>query len=271
MNEHLEKVLDECIERTRRSESVADVLRSHSDYADELSPLLSIASELEALPDPAPSTQDVMRSFIKVSAERRPSVRNKVKLFSRPFLLRAAAVLLVVFLGGWATVTASANAVPGDWLYPIKRFTERAKFVLTVNSEDRAELRIVFSSERLKEAVKRYQGAGVLDQQLLDEMLEEARLAAQTSEELSGSSRSLLAAQAAHTSEYQRQVLAGLRSEAAPKYDQALRRYADMCGRRAQWMRGMCGWQYTPPQSAPSQPEPDDSGNGRWRDRCPWW
>jgi hypothetical protein len=281
MNDNLEQVLDECIERIRRDQSVADVLRSHPDHADELGPLLSIASDLEALPDPAASGEDVMRSFIKASAERKPTVGNKVRFFSRPFLLRAAAVLLVVFLGGWATVTASADAVPGDWLYPLKLFTERAKFFLTVNQEDKAELRIVFSSERLKEAVKKYQQTGVLDQQLLDQMLEEARLAAQTSEDLSGPSRSLLAAQAMHASEYQRQVLDGLRMKATSEHDQTLARYSDMCGRRAQWMREMCGWRYEPLQSGPAQEQgasppqqqqqQDNSGNGRWRDRCPWW
>lgn len=270
MSESLEQILDECIDRMKRGESVRAILDSHPTQADRLRPLLGIVHDLAALPEPAASPEEIMRSFVRASAMKELPAKPMVRFFSRSFLLRAAAVLVVVFLGGWGTVTASADAAPGDLLYPVKRFTERAKFFLTINREDKAELRIVFSSERLKEAAKGYQQSGVLNQQLLDEMLEEARLAAQTSEDLSGPSRSLLAARAASTSEYQRQVLEGLKSQTPSQQDQTLSRYANMCGRRAQWMQGMCGWRQAAPQPVPSQPRQDDQQTGRWRDQCPW-
>jgi hypothetical protein len=271
MDSGLEQILDECIDRMKQGEPVEDILRAHAAHADELRPLLSIVRGLEELTDPAPAGEDILRSFVKASAEMQRQKPAGVRFFSRPFLLRAAAVLLAVFLVGWATTTASADAVPGDWLYPVKRFTERARFFLTVNSEDKAELRIVFSSERLKEAVQQYQRAGVLDQGLLDEMLEEARLAADASADLEGTSRSLVAAQAAHASEYQQQVLDGMKGGASSEHTETFSRYANMCGRRAQWMQGMSQWRNPGPRSASPQQEQDDRGNRRWRDRCPWW
>ncbi|NIA21723.1 MAG: hypothetical protein GWP05_07105 [Anaerolineaceae bacterium] len=244
MTGRLEQQLDECIERLRQGQSVNDAVASCPDRSGWLRPLLTIVRDLQSLPDPVLSTESMMRTFIKASegqVEAARAKRPEVRFLSWGFLMRAAAVLLAVFLGGWATVNASADAVPGDWFYPIKRFTERAKFFLTVNQEDKAELRIVFSSERLKEAVKQHQRTGRIDQALLDEMLREARLAAETSETLPDTSRALVAAEAAHASQYQQQMLSSLKTKAAPEQQEILTRYAEMCGQRAQWMQQMCG------------------------------
>ena len=177
----------------------------------------------------------------------------------------------MVFIGGWSTVTASANAVPGDWFYPIKRFTERAKFFLTINQEDKAELRIVFSSERLKEAVKRYERTGQIDQSLLNQMLQEARLAAEDSQTLPGASHMLLAGQAVHLSKYQQQMLGNLKTKATPEQQEILTRYVEMCDRRAQWIKQMCDWRKAPSQPTPSRQKQENRGTGGWRDRCPQW
>jgi hypothetical protein len=280
MSEKQLEALDQGIKRMRKGEDVEQVLEGLGDEAEELRPLLMLARDLGKLPASpisADSTDRMFASFVKAAAHDEHRGQRRVRFFSRGFLTRAAAVLLAVLVGAWATVAASADAVPGDWLYPIKRFTERAKFFLTINAEDKAELRIVFSSERLKEAVKRYEGSGHLDQALLEEMLQEARLAAESSETLPGVSRTLVAGQAAHLSEYQQQMLSGLKTESAPEHREVFSRYADMCGRRARWMRGMCSWrgpQGVPlpenqePQQAPRQRNEDQR---RWRDMCPMW
>lgn len=281
MTERLERQLDECIERLRGGKSIDDALASCPDPSGRLRPLLTIVRDLQALPDPAVSTEGMMRTFIKASAMWGDAAKargSKVRFSSRGFLVRAAAVLLAVFLVGWTTVNASAGAVPGDWLYPIKRFTERAKFFLTLNQEDKAELRIVFSSERLKEAVKRHQRTGQIDPALLDEMLREARLAVEASEALSDTSRALVVAEAAHASQYQQQMLMKLKTRAAPQQREVFTRYAEMCGRRAQWMRGMCGWNGSREPSRieeePGTPEstrPAPQDRRPWRDMCPTW
>lgn len=276
MTDSFERQLDECIELLRGGKSIAEALASCPEQSDRLGPLLEIARALQLLPQPVSSAEGMMRTFIKVSLMRVEAAKadlSKVRFFSRGFLVRAAAVLLVVFMGGWATVNASADSVPGDWLYPVKRFTERAQFFLTVNQEDKAELRIIFSSERLKEAVKRHQRTGRIDQALLDEMLRQARLAAETSVTLPGVSHTLLAGQAAQLSQYQQQMLRGMGATAPPQQQETLARYANMCGRRAQWMRQMCGWggprQSSRPRSLSTTRKQENQNRGTWRDRCP--
>ena len=59
----IETILDECIEQIRAGKRAEDVLKKHPDAADELRPLLGISQNLEALPDPVPSVEGLMRAM----------------------------------------------------------------------------------------------------------------------------------------------------------------------------------------------------------------
>ncbi|NIA07434.1 MAG: hypothetical protein GWP14_07350 [Actinobacteria bacterium] len=268
MSNKLEDILDDCIEQTRLGKALEDVLRECPEAAEQIRPLLAIANELEQLPEPSPSVTGIMRTMAKLSLqETRPQPkRRKIVFFSRSFLIRAAAVLLVVMLGGWTTVTASSQALPGDLLYPIKLFTERAKFFLTINQEEKVELRIVFSAERLKEAVKKYERGQKLDRKLLQEMLKEARLSVETSVDLPESTRSLLVARAAYLSEFQKETLGRFKNRVKPEEQEVLTPYMNMCGRRAAWMRQMVD-----EDSGTAEPQTPRNRMRRWRDMCPMW
>lgn len=68
-------------------------------------------------------------------------------------LLRRAVTLLVVFgllLGGAATASAH-NAMPGDWLFPVKIATEKAQILLARDIQKKETLRIKFAETRLAE------------------------------------------------------------------------------------------------------------------------
>jgi hypothetical protein len=268
MSNKLEDILDYCIDQVRLGKAPEDVLREYPDAAEQIRPLLAVAKKLEELPEPSASVRGMARTMAKVavqaSDQRARPKRRKLTLFSYSFLVRAAAVLLVVLLGGWTTTTASSNALPGDLLYPIKLFTERAKFFLTINQEDKVELRIVFSAERLKEAVKKYERGEGLDRHLLQEMLEEARMAAETSAELPELTRGLLVSQAAHLSEFQQEMLGRFKKQVKPEEQEVLTPYMDMCGRRAVWMRQMC-------DESGRTTEPQQKRMRRWRNMCPCW
>jgi len=277
MNTELQmaEILDQSIEQVRAGTNSEEVLQQYPpDVANQIRPLLSLVVAFESEPDPVPSVDDLMQAIVRLSNQQRPKKATAPQWRAGPskrrWLLRVAAVILAMFTIGWGTVNISAEAMPGDLLYPIKVFTERAKFFLTVNQERKAELRIVFSAERLKEAVLKQQRGEGLDRELLSEMLEEARLAVEASAEFPEPTRDLLVARAAKLSEFQQGALGRLKSQVTPEEQEVVVQYMDMCGRRSVWMRQV----FEPPPDQPGDPvEPSPLPQNRrlkqWMDSCP--
>ena len=164
----------------------------------------------------------------------------------------------------WCAGVISADAVPGDFLYPLKRLTERVKFYLALNAEDKAELRIVFSSERLREAVKKHERDGNLDPELLQQMLEEARQAVELSLGLPKTSRELLVAQTEHLSQFQGQALEQFKQQLPAPKRAVVEPYVATSHQRAAWMRQMCDDWRGQTNSAPAP-----VNRKRWMDMCP--
>jgi hypothetical protein len=227
MPDNIEDILNLCIERKRSGGDPEDVLHLYPQLADEVRPLLELASGLETLPDPKPTGAGIVR-LVSGLAEQK-SAGRKIQLFSFPVLARAAAVIVCVLLLGWGAGTASSNTVSGDLLYPVKQLGEKIRFFLTVDQQDRVELRIVFSDERLKEAVTKFQRGGGLDKTLLEAMLGEAKAAADGATGLSSDGRELLLAQVAYQSEFQRNTLEQLKGQANTTEGSDLTVYIDRC------------------------------------------
>lgn len=61
--------------------------------------------------------------------------------------------MVCVMLIAGATI-ASANSLPGDKLYPLKRQVENARLLITPNEEDKVDLEVTFAQKRLEEADK---------------------------------------------------------------------------------------------------------------------
>ncbi|NIR63421.1 MAG: hypothetical protein GWN00_08460, partial [Aliifodinibius sp.] len=147
-------------------------------------------------------------------------------------------LLLVLLILFWGMSTLSANSVPGEFLYPVKVLTERVKFVLTFNAENRAELRLTFAEERLQELSEIYQKNGQVDTSLIKAMLEEARLALDKTP-VTPQKASLIFSKASHLNATQKFYLSGIQ----PKVQGGIRRVVDeaihTCNRRSEWMQQM--------------------------------
>lgn len=236
MNTELTDILDRCIAEIRAGKAPDDTLRQYPDVADEIRPLLAIACELQRLPEPGASVGGVARAMAKLSGQQTNTKsytdRGRIALLSGPVLARAAAVVLIVFLAGWTTIASSAQALPGDLLYPVKLFSERVRFYLAINEESKAELRVVFSEERVKELVKSYSNGEGLDKTLLAAMLNEAQMALDAGPELPAVSRDLLNWRVAFLSKFQKHTLEQIEKRANPKEKQDLKAYLDICCRR---------------------------------------
>ncbi len=236
MNAEIADILDHCIAEVRRGKAPEDMLRQYPDVADEIRPLLATAFELRKLPGPTASVGGLIRTMAKLSAQQtstnKRAKHGKITFFCGPVLARVAAIILIGLLAGWTSIACSAQALPGDLLYPIKLFSERVRFCLAINEESKSELHIVFAEKRVKELVKRYNNGDGLDKRLLTAMLNEAQMALDAGPELTEVSRGLLNSRVVFLSKFQKHTLEQLEKRASPEDKKDLKAYLDICCRR---------------------------------------
>jgi len=141
----------------RRAVELADVLDRRRDSADvEVRRLVGVAEAVRALPAVQPSTDFAagLRAQLVATAEREflptrrgGEARRRAPLTTATPLRRrvglaAAAGTFVAFGGGAGLASASAAAMPGELLYPVKRGVEQVELGLATSdgSQGRAEL-----------------------------------------------------------------------------------------------------------------------------------
>ena len=99
----------------------------------------------ETLPASAPSFCARMRAIIQ------PLVPSYLVQILRGPTFAILSVLVVALGGSIASVSASEQSMPGDWLYPIKIATEQTRLVLTSDKADKLRLKTDFVGRRLEE------------------------------------------------------------------------------------------------------------------------
>ncbi|HET7012217.1 MAG TPA: DUF5667 domain-containing protein [Anaerolineales bacterium] len=161
----IEYVLDRCLTRVERGEAtLPQILAEFPDLADELRPLLETALQARrARPSLVPRrdflASSEQRVFNLLQHRRRARGPNAAPARSRPLglglrlapALVAAVLVAAVGLGGLGIVNASAQALPGDGLYIVKRGLEEVQLALTFDPENEAEILGGLVDERLLE------------------------------------------------------------------------------------------------------------------------
>ncbi|RMF78981.1 MAG: hypothetical protein D6737_13000 [Chloroflexi bacterium] len=162
--------------------SVDEALARYPQAADELRPLLQVmvmTAHLKAPEMPADRV-DALESRLVAQMEttRRPrSSQRRARLLRFPTsrVGKLAAAIAIVFLlafgGGGAAVQASANTVPGDTLYTVKRLWEAILLALAPLTGDEDDLWLRFAQERLEELLLLEQN-GRLDVDALNDLYE---------------------------------------------------------------------------------------------------
>lgn len=203
-----EAALDACLEALREGRwDIDECLRRYPEHTIELRPQLLVAASLaqayEASPrpefaaeararfliasgqriqeafeaDPSPSFFAAARVRFLMAAQKmklgeraRERDRRSFPLFGAPFRgLVAAGVTAVMFLSfSTYTVASASNALPGDWQYPVKLQTERARLALALSEEAKRDVKLDIARERAEElerltAKGEIIGPGVLD------------------------------------------------------------------------------------------------------------
>ncbi|PIR92476.1 hypothetical protein COU01_01320 [Candidatus Falkowbacteria bacterium CG10_big_fil_rev_8_21_14_0_10_44_15] len=77
-------------------------------------------------------------------------IQHEAALIGQPIVGVAVLILLMVG-GGVFSISAASGATPGSFLYTVKLVSEKTRFALTVNSEDKARLNVKFAERRAEE------------------------------------------------------------------------------------------------------------------------
>ena len=171
MTDRFESILDECISALQAGVPIDEILAEVPDYADELRPLLFAASVLaDPNPDLAPEeTKSALRDqYLKYAAElptlSTPSLGQKTQAILHVIRRRLTpkavindlvtitiTIILTVLMALVILSYLAVDALPGDFLYSIKRTSENVQLALTFDETRRNELEHSFDQRRLEE------------------------------------------------------------------------------------------------------------------------
>ncbi|MBE0431865.1 hypothetical protein IBX73_00210 [candidate division WOR-3 bacterium] len=232
MQKKIEDILDQLIADVNEGKNVGDRLRDHGAYADELLPLLELYKQIGGLSKPEPDVHRVMATVRKAQALSKE--KRTAKLFAirdifvfSPMLVRMTATVVLVLLAAMTTVMLSANSLPGDALYPVKRVAERVQYSMTFDAAGKARLHVIFADRRTKELACFVEPGRPLDSGLLIDMLNQTRLAIAHIELLNTEDAALLIAQVARCNRTQLALLEHAKQHAGEpdreRFEEAIR------------------------------------------------
>ena len=168
MSRRFDSALDDCLNLIRVGASVNDCLARYQEYAEELEPLLRLASGVKAVPTPRPDSVAVQSNLQRMldaaqeAAARRQGRRLALFRRTRPLFratMSVVAVVVLVAVVASALFASAADSLPGQALYPVKRLGEEARLSLTFSAARRQELESEYMGARRRE-VRRILEAG---------------------------------------------------------------------------------------------------------------
>lgn len=221
MKDKIEEILDKLLKRTQKGEDIESLLKEYPQLADELRPLLKLAVEIEDIPKPELDADAISILVAKVRQtmrSRKPSVGFSLKnLFTlHPIISRAVTAIVLVFVLALTTVFMSANSLPGNPLYQIKRISEKIHYAITFNDDGKAELHLIFANRRTHEFESSFKIGEKIDRKLLMKMLEETASAVDISQNLSADHAPLIRQKIAQCNKKQLAVLENTKQYACP-------------------------------------------------------
>lgn len=156
MKRRFKDILNDCLERLSRGESLQDCLNAYPEQAKELASLLRVAQATQDVASaiaPRPEFKaQVLYHLNQRLAEGMPRRRLHwwAPAITRPVALAAAVVLLLV-VGAGATTAAANSSVPGEPLYLVKTMRERVLLSMPRSEASRANLEADLASVRSEE------------------------------------------------------------------------------------------------------------------------
>lgn len=148
--------LEFCLREIEEGMDMETALARFPEHAAELRPILKTSVKAREMAVPEPSPEAVRRSRARVmqrSAELRELSAPKRRWSIPPLqrLVIAFGLVALFLLSGNGLLSASASALPGERLYPVKRGWENLRLFFIFDSEARELLKDEFENERLHE------------------------------------------------------------------------------------------------------------------------
>lgn len=156
----MKDILEECLNRLVRGESVESCAERYPSHKLELVAMLQIASDtmdvVSSMPDRPKVKQRGLQRLIQAAENRRVARQGVFDWFRWNQVLAkpvAIGMLVVVLMTGTAlgTAVASSDSVPGDSLYWVKRTREYISLVMPQSDTSRANKHIDLAVERGEE------------------------------------------------------------------------------------------------------------------------
>ncbi len=144
-------IFEEALKRLRTGESVLSISQSFPEHKETLESLLPIAALTMSIPKMQPPVPHRQYRFVK-------EIQSAPYRFAGIFQFMRMAVipisLVAALLGGKLVVNATANSLPGDKLYTLKRATEEARLNLSMSDSAAATIHVELVQKRLEEVKK---------------------------------------------------------------------------------------------------------------------
>lgn len=154
-NDPKARALEVCLQNVKAGANLEQALASYPRWADELRPLVESAIAAQKHTPPQPAAENAQAhsraGFLQVSQRMLPQHERRWMGELGRFLLGifVVAALAGLLIGG--IVWVSSSALPGDLLYPIKRYSESIQLKFISNPAQHLALELAFDGERVEE------------------------------------------------------------------------------------------------------------------------
>lgn len=156
MNEEILNAFQECLVALEQGEMLEQVLARYPDLEDELRPALEtvrmakIPAEIEVTPELLHRSRTRLLGHAARLKRTRPRSLFGLSRFAGALL--AGAFVVLISVGG--LVTASAQALPGDTLYGMKRVVENVRLSITSDGNSKQNLQASYDQRRIDETLR---------------------------------------------------------------------------------------------------------------------
>lgn len=155
MRKRFDNILNECLERLLRGETIEQCLQDYPEQAAELEPLLrtALAAKRASAIQPRAEFKARARYQLQSALQEMESGRGRWFFVWQSRWATAVAVILIFLLVGGGTVAAAGNSMPDGTLYPVKLATEQVRLTLTPSALAKAQLYARLADKRVAEIV----------------------------------------------------------------------------------------------------------------------